>query len=714
MRRWEIEQHQQDFDDNGIIDGPVPIDILKWPGRGNPQFIVQMGFPLADQDMAPFYDRNNNNVYEPLLGDYPVYDHGRSDAVAEDMLWWIFNDAGNRHLQSGGQSLGAEIHATAWSFQCQGDSLLNRTIYLRHAIHNKSISAWYNFRAGLWHDPKIGCGSDDYIGVDTTLRPSYWYNQDTNEDHPCGPNGNAGYGNNPPVQAMTLLNQPLHAYVYHTGSYSDSLGTPIPTVNYYQHLNGVFMDGTPMTVGGSGYDPNSSAPTTRYAFFDPPLQMGGWSMYQENLGSSDQYTLTSTRQDTIPSGGVFTLDVAYSYHRRTGNNHLQNVDIALQEIAQIQQWYDNNFNFINCAQPTPCTNNCVYPGDMNNNGIANDYDLLELAVAMGNGSVVAPRTAPDDNWFPYALPTPATNGYIDADGNGLLNETDWDVNTDNLYGIHNLYTGASEGFNTIGPELKLNRYYYSTIAPFPFSPPNLDTFVQRGDKVHFTVELADPTLPIPNLYALLFKIDYDTTVLEARLSIGQVGVRLGGNASLPLLGGKIRYREEQGRLHYIHARLDGQDQSVYGQLGFLLFRVKPLASITIDTMRTSVCFRDFMAIDADGTVIPIGAQCATVEYYDSNYLPSVVPIDGADYSAQLYPNPTQDQTTLRLDLIKAQTIRVQLLDVTGRIVYQHPTQDLPQGQHSLQLPVGALPTGVYYCQIASDRQQQVLTLVKSK
>ena len=53
----------------------MPLDILQWPGNGN----VENG---ESEILAPFDDYNNNNLYEPLLGETP---HIKGDVASFSM-----------------------------------------------------------------------------------------------------------------------------------------------------------------------------------------------------------------------------------------------------------------------------------------------------------------------------------------------------------------------------------------------------------------------------------------------------------------------------------------------------------------------------------------------------------------------------------------------------------------------------------------------------
>ena len=695
VKRWETEAHQQDFNADGVINGPVPPAILAWPGKGNPQFATTMGFALPNQSLAPFFDRNGNGLYEPMLGDYPVYDHGNATAVAEDMLWYVFNDAAGVHTQSRGYPMNAEIQVTAWSFQCQGNDLLNQTIFVRHKVINRGMD-WYDFKIGLWHDPDLGCYNDDFMGVDTALHTVYWYNRDNDDDNPCGSGGIPGYGLNPPAQTMTFLNQPLSSCVSHVNLNQSPLGTPIHPFNYYHVLSGLWQDGTPMIPVGTGYNPNSTLPATLHAFHGSLLDTSSWTMFSPNYSTIDSRDLSASHKALVRSGESFTLDVAYAYHRDPNNDHLQNALLALQQVPQVQQWYDNGIP--NCIQRSICSNNCVYPGDMNNNGIASDYDLLDWAVAVGQNATAAPRTSIQDDWFPYNLPAPATNGYADANGDGTIDQADWNTNTDNLGLTHPLYTGANEGSNLVGSELALERFQ------LPFLPP--PPLLRPGRGAAFTVALVDSTttLPVEQLYGLVFRVEFDENVFD-RANWHSTGTAFQQH----------RYSSGIGHLGYVGVKTDGNSIGpANNMLGRFSLWVRSDVFLPYSLMQTDICIRDIKAIDSTGQVIPLGTQCFTVEYATNSYQISVPTVEALGYQATLYPNPTKDQTTLALTLEQPQDFRIQLLDVTGRVVYQETIEALGAGHHTFVLPTEALPVGVYHCQILTKKTQQVLSLVKGR
>lgn len=96
-----------------VKDGNAPsASILNWPGSH-----------------APFNDLNANGVYEPNIGEYPLFDPSVISNVPGEMVWWVINDVGGAHTaHPGGLPLGVEIQTTAYAYPTNATELYR---YLR-------------------------------------------------------------------------------------------------------------------------------------------------------------------------------------------------------------------------------------------------------------------------------------------------------------------------------------------------------------------------------------------------------------------------------------------------------------------------------------------------------------------------------------------------------------------------------------------------------
>ncbi|MCK6693729.1 MAG: hypothetical protein L6Q97_16735, partial [Thermoanaerobaculia bacterium] len=106
--------------------------IMGWPARGNPFFAQVQGYDLPpDRPLAPFYDKDGDGTYNPLKGDYPAVQlSGGSPFVPAQFIWSVYNSFGapfdSTHTR---YRLKAEIHQTAWVFDCGNEPALNNTVF---------------------------------------------------------------------------------------------------------------------------------------------------------------------------------------------------------------------------------------------------------------------------------------------------------------------------------------------------------------------------------------------------------------------------------------------------------------------------------------------------------------------------------------------------------------------------------------------------------
>ena len=228
LKKSEIEYHKLHWNDFGY----APIhDILTWPGNGN----VSLGQAVK---LAPFFDRNNDGIYNPHDGDYPLI---RGDQA----LFFIFNDDEDLHAESGGNRMKAEIHGMAYAFDIPHDSAFYNTIFLNYKIFNRSNRTYYGTYIGLFTDLDIGWAQDDYIGCDVERSSYFGYN-----GKPVDGNGQPeAYGANPPAQSVTILGGPyLDPDGYDNPSFR---GDGIKGPSFHGNCNIVGMNGTTidMTYG---------------------------------------------------------------------------------------------------------------------------------------------------------------------------------------------------------------------------------------------------------------------------------------------------------------------------------------------------------------------------------------------------------------------------------------------------------------------------------
>lgn len=188
LSRDQIEYHKTHW----FVPGYLPIhDILTWPGNGD------TGIGQAAR-LAPFFDRNNDGIYNPMEGDYPLI---RGDQA----LFFIFNDDRNNHTETDGIKMKVEVQGMAYAFNLSHDSAFWNTVFLNYKVINRSQKIYYHTFLGTFTDLDIGWYMDDYIGSDVERGLYYGYN-----GTPIDGSGQPeAYGAHPPAQSVTFLGGPI-------------------------------------------------------------------------------------------------------------------------------------------------------------------------------------------------------------------------------------------------------------------------------------------------------------------------------------------------------------------------------------------------------------------------------------------------------------------------------------------------------------------------
>jgi len=316
LYQTDIDYHRAHFQDEGY---EMIENIREWPAILNPE-------------LAPFYDVDENGIYNPETGDFPLI-------KGDQAIYFIFNDDRDIHSQSGGERIGVEIHTMYYSHNKPGDSTLNNTIFASYNIINKSENNYHDYYIGFYNDFDIGCPWDEYLGTDTVLNSFYAYNgwlKDCEFGYP------ASYGFNPPALSFTALNFDIASTMSFYGWGNMPTMDPTYYPEYYNYMKSLWRDSTHLTYGSQGYGGTEPA-----AFVYPgnPVTGEGWSEVSANNEMNDRRGTVSTGPIELNAGESIKLDFALVFARAyTGLNmpNLNSVELLKERIADLRSYYDNS------------------------------------------------------------------------------------------------------------------------------------------------------------------------------------------------------------------------------------------------------------------------------------------------------------------------------------------------------------------------------------
>jgi len=377
ITRKEVEDYVSYLNGEAPAGYVIPLSILTWPGNGDAS-------RSQGRYLAPFHDADGDGVYNPSAGDYPGYtldgevDCKKDQLFGDQTLWWVFNDKGNVHTETGAQAIGLELQTQAFAFTTN-DEINNMTFY-KYKIINRSTISVNDCYFGVWVDSDLGLYTDDYVGCDVGRGLGYTYNGDA-DDGSSATAQPGTYGANPPALGVDFFQGPLadpgdgedndrdgatdepgeeiimSKFVYYNNDFSVT-GNPENATHFYNYLTGFWKDGTPLTYGGNAYGgsiitdfmfPGDSDPQN-YGTDGvlPPFQ--NWSESNTGQGANipaDRRFLQSAGPFTLLPGAINYVTTGVVWARASSGGPAASVNLMRVTDDKAQALFNNCFQVLN-------------------------------------------------------------------------------------------------------------------------------------------------------------------------------------------------------------------------------------------------------------------------------------------------------------------------------------------------------------------------------
>lgn len=352
--------------------------IIDWPGNGN------TAEGVAAQ-LAPYVDVNGDQIYNPLDGDYPYFQ-------GDQAVFIILNDlADTPHVNTGATPLGVEVHLMFSQFSSTVTEV-NNTTFANAKIINRSSLDYTDFIFSIWTDFDIGFSNDDFVGSDSLTNMAYGYNASPIES---GGSGQNAYGSNPPACGVKFLNHVAGGAMYHSSG-GGPTGDPNTATDFYNYMNNKFLNGAPLTYGGTGF--GGTVPVD-FIYSAPPTDTAGWSEFNEGTPGGDRRILLNGSPVTLAAGDELCIDYAIVTDN-SQNDHFQNVDGLINAAAVVQNFYDTNIQpcnmiFLSAEEHSEAATFNVFPNPNTGNFFLqseqpyayNIYDLNGRLIHSGQGGI---------------------------------------------------------------------------------------------------------------------------------------------------------------------------------------------------------------------------------------------------------------------------------------------------------------------------------------
>jgi hypothetical protein len=356
LNRCDIENYHF-WAINGM-PGSCPVDSLTLHNINTWPAVSPYGNPLA-----PYFDYNGDNFYDPSAGDYPLI-------KGDQAIFFVYNDKGGVHTETGGAALGVEIQTMAYAYDCP-DSALQNAIFVNYKIINKSAFQLNNVFIGKWTDLDIGTWGDDHVGCDVSKGAFFGYNADSVDEggyefHPgaqgvvflkgasadsngvddlSGGNANgSGYGDG----IIDNEEMGMTRFMFYDNNSNPVTGYPDNANDFYDYMRGYWLNGSSWTYGGNGTSggvtcdfmfPGSSDPSGYGIHSGIPQPPWDQSMA---ISFTDIKGLGSTGPFTFQPGAMQEFEVAYVFGRDySALGASAGVDVMKARIDSIRARYAN-------------------------------------------------------------------------------------------------------------------------------------------------------------------------------------------------------------------------------------------------------------------------------------------------------------------------------------------------------------------------------------
>jgi len=717
IKNSEIATLKYLFDSSELALEDIPLDILEWPAKGNPY----IGSFAPNYDMAPFYDMNEDGNYDPMDGDHPLALQENSLFFPSEMRFYVSND-NTTHKETRGDPLFMEFHVLDYVVNCTERTESSTSIFTRLKYINKGATELREFRIGIFDDPNMGCFLDDFVGCLPELNAFFTYNEDGKDETNFGCNElitiPKDYGL---VRSTIFLNQSLISFIvlHNRGDLGFSLITG--PQSYYNLLDAKWTSNIPLTRGGTGYNLGSND-TTSYAFDALPIDLNGWSMHDSLFTANfiDAKTVSVFGSEPVLLSGevrsVDFVDHVLLDQEKTRLNVFEDYEDKINQVKQDFEAMKNDRH--ECGRlPVLCASDCVWPGDVNDDGYVSGKDLVLLGnyLAMGGGS--GPNRIPrSSDWFPYSASDwnlelfGLNNKYADVDGNGEIAFLDMiraNTNLGENKGVSYPNDVLSEGDGTC-------LFFGDTRQDNMIDVPNAGYF-RRLLNLELRLGSLDEESLEESVHGLTYEIRFDTNLV----AIDEFPITLNSShfdQSEVYTEPGVTYIDSIetfsgiNKIQFYMTNVDGETQDTSIVLPSWSLIVRKDAKTNNPDRRDTLIVKLFnvFGTNAVGEELSFGAKyypiILTNLIYDPDLISGVSDNQKQNSELILQPNPTSDFIDIQLNEVKSGEFMIHTID--GIKVFSKSFMQ----KNNLRIPVQHLQSGLYIIsyrksdgQVISDR-----------
>lgn len=349
-----------------------------------------------------------------------------------------------------------------------------------------------------------------------------------------------------------------------------------------------------------------------------------------------------------------------------------------------------------------CSNDCVFPGDLNADGIVNSADLLPLGLYVGtkgparDGASTRFDAQAAADWDMSLVGENAVNlKHYDANGDGIISEKDADAVRRNYGAVRQLVPNALPALSK-GISITPNR-----VTPNPEEIP-VGASIPAGSLIEFDITLGDEDSQELDLYGFTFPFKISG---KSFIKTESITVKFNDNSWAALNAPTIDLAQDvsnentdEVQFDLAFTRTSGKAVSGIGlvaTVGFVVSDDLIGFKLPEGVAQLKVEVGQGYALDGQGTyyqyegteavTLPITFEQKENEELTANQL-------------LVFPNPVSDILNVHLNSFNYKVNAISLYNITGQEVYR----SLPIETKQLPISVANLAEGLYIMSVQTD------------
>ncbi|MBN4052019.1 VCBS repeat-containing protein [Cytophagaceae bacterium AH-315-L13] len=333
-----------------------------------------------------------------------------------------------------------------------------------------------------------------------------------------------------------------------------------------------------------------------------------------------------------------------------------------------------------------CVTSCVWPGDANNNGVANVWDLLAIGVAYqdtgpARGNATIEWVGQTSKSWNDSIYSDLDKMFIDCDGNGIIEIEDASAIELN-YGKTHSKTNNSDSYDAANPDL-----YFDVLT----------TDIAPGTTVEIDIMIGRDTNTNVKVYGYAFCINYDYSLIDS----GSILIDF-SNSWINRDTNSFSIAQNfhnSGILDVGFVNSDHKNAIGNGAIAKLQFKiVNDITGKKEITKELQLSFCDVEAIDSIGQQVTLNAFKDTLIITDTTT--GIGNLFSFETQVNIYPNPATNEINILLGSEDNVINEIRIFNILGQEFI------LPQiiKINRLTLDVSDLADGLYILKIGTNNQ----------